>query len=193
MQAAVGLLAIGLLLLGSGCATAHMDDYVSETAITAQLPADASDAIDVPKRFFDDMLPSNLQHEGLGIINTQEQFTALWELYAQESTMLPPAIDFRDSVVLFAYDPEYYNLVRFQGLNVWKGIANPFIERTTWKLSIAGDPIMRKIRARAGESVADPKVNVALLQIPRNRPGRPGVTAILVSGDLQVIPVPAEP
>lgn len=178
-------------LLG-GCA-ATMADYEAEGAITARLPAEDSRAIDVPKRFFDDILPRSLQRDGLGIINTQAQFSALWELYARDATALPPSIDFEDTVLLFVYDPVYYNLVRFKGLNVWKGIANPFVERTKWKLSLEGDPTLRKIRKAAGENVPEPKVNVALLQIPRNRPGRPGVTAILVGADGEVIPVPPKP
>lgn len=178
-------------LLG-GC-VATMADYEAEDAVTARLPAEDSRAIDVPKRFFDDILPKRFQHDGLGIINNQEQFSALWELYARDATALPPSIDFENTVLLFVYDPVYYNLVRFKGLNVWKGIANPFVERTQWKLSIEGDPKLIKMRKAAGETIPEPKVNVALLQIPRNRPGRPGVTAILVSADGEVIPVPSEP
>ncbi len=178
-------------LLG-GC-VATMADYETDAAITARLPAEGNRSIDVPKRFFDDVLPKRLQHEGMGIINTQEQFSAFWELYARDATALPPSIDFRDSVLLFVYDPVYYNLVRFKGINVWKGIANPFVERTQWKLAIEGDPMLRKIRKAAGESVPEPKVNVALLQLPRNRPGHPGVTAILVDAKGTVIPVPPEP
>lgn len=178
-------------LLG-GC-VATMAAYEAEDAVTARLPAEDSRSIDVPKRFFDEILPKRLQHDGLGIINTQEQFSALWELYVRDATALPPSIDFRDSVLLFVYDPAYYNLVRFKGLNVWKGIANPFVERTNWKLSLEGDPTLRRIRKAAGESVPEPKVNVALLQIPRNRPGHPGVTAILVGANGEVIPVPPEP
>lgn len=179
------------VLLG-GCA-ATVADYATESAITARLPVEDSRAIDVPKRFFDDILPKGLQRDGLGIINTQAQFSALWELYARDATALPPSIDFENSVLLFVYDPVYYNLVRFKGLNVWNGIANPFVERTKWKLSLEGDPTLRKIRKAAGESVPEPKVNVALLQIPRNRPGRRGVTAILVGSDGEVIPVPPKP
>lgn len=178
-------------LLG-GCA-ATMADYQTEDALVAQLPVEDSRAIDVPKRFFDDILPKSLQRNGLGIINTQAQFSALWELYARDATALPPSIDFEDSVLLFVYDPVHYNLVRFTGLNVWNGIANPFVERTKWKLSLEGDPMLRKIRKAAGESVPEPKVNVAFLQLPRNRPGRRGVTAILVGADGEVIPVPSRP
>lgn len=179
-------------LLLCGCA-ATMADYETDSAITARLPAEESQSIDVPKRFFDDILPKRFQHEGIGIINTQEQFSAFWELYTRDATALPPSIDFRSSVLLFVYDPVYYNLVRFKGLNVWKGIANPFVERTKWKLSIEGDPNLLRIRKAAGEKIPEPKVNVALLQIPRNLPERPGVTAILVDAEGSVIPVPSEP
>ncbi len=179
-------------LLG-GCVSAKMGAYENEAAITARLPAEDTNAIDVPKRFFDDCLPQRQQQHGIGIINSQEQFSELWSLYTRDATALPPSIDFRDFVVLFVYDPEYYNLVRFTGVNIWRGIANPFVERTNWTLAIGGNPTLRKIRLAEGENVPEPKVNVALLQLPRHRPGHPGVTAILVSPKGDVIPVPGEP
>ena len=57
---------------------------------------------------------------------------------------------------------------------------------------------MREIRTKEGQTLPEPKVNVAFLQIPRNRPGMPGVTAVLVEGknepeDSRVIPVPSRP
>ena len=93
---------------------------------------------------------------------------------------------------------EYYNRVFIRGLNVWQGIANPIVERTNWKLAIGGDPKMREIKEKQGIAVPEPKVNVGLVELLRNKPGRPGVTAVLVEGaekpeDSLVIPVPEEP
>ena len=140
-----------------------------------------------------------IELRGIGIINDQETFLRLWAAYnTTDTTALPPSIDFENFVVLFIYDPEYYNRIFIRGLNVWEGIANPIVERTNWKLSIGGDPKMREIREKQGLSVPEPKVNVGLLELLRNKPGRPGVTAVLVEGaedpaESLVIPVPEAP
>lgn len=186
-------------ILTAGCVTPTWDGYESEAALTLQTPVAPTQAMDIPVRFFDEMLPGRYQYKGIGIINDQETFQKLWELYAVDTTALPPSIDFQECALLFVYDPNYYNLVSIVGLNVWKGIANPIVERTNWTLQIGGDPVMRKIRAKEGGTLPEPKVNVAFLQLLRNREGRPGVTAVLVEGDKKnpmnsrVIPVPEAP
>ena len=178
-----------------GCANT-LERYADEEALTIQQPAAQTQSFDIPKRFFDEMLAQKWQHSGIGIINDQATFLKMWDLYSIERTALPPSIDFDTYALLFVYDPVYYNLVSIRGLNVWRGIANPIVERTNWTLSIEGDKKMREIRQQEGQTLPEPKVNVAFLQIPRNRPGKPGVTAILVEGREQpeeslVIPVPA--
>ena len=186
----IALISAAALFLFAGCTLRSAETYVDEAALTVQMPAHQTRSLDLPTYYFDEILPQRYQHCGIGFINTQEQFQELWKIYAREATALPPVIDFRDYVLLFAYDPEYYNQVSFKGINIWKGIANPFIERTRWTLSIGGDPRTWK------DGKPDPekaKVNVAFLQIPRHREGHPGVTAILVSGEQEVLPVPAEP
>lgn len=181
-----------------GCA-ATMGDYLDETARTERYAVRETQSLDIPVKFFDDILPSKYQHKGLGIINDQETFTQMWGLYTKEATSLPPSIDFRDYVLIFVYDPNYYNQVTIVGLNIWNGIANPIVRKTNWKMSIGGNQQMRKIREQEGAKLPDPKVNVAFLQVPRNRPGHPGVTALLVDGsasdenDNLVIPIPEEP
>ena len=192
MRRFLRLLPFCAALLCSGCA-ATLENYADESAMTARLPVGDNRSIDLPVRYFDEMLPKSQQREGLGFINDQKQFSALWELYAREATALPPAIDFQDSFVLFAYDPKYYNQIRFTGVNVWQGIANPFYEKTNFTLAIGGDPQLRKYRELAGEKVPEPKVNVALLELPRHRKGQPGVTAILYNGEGEVLPVPSRP
>ena len=184
-----------LLAFASGCADT-LAGYASETALTIQQPATHTQSLDIPKRFFDEQLDARWQHHGIGIINDQATFLRMWDLYTIERTALPPSIDFETYALLFVYDPVYYNLVSIRGLNVWQGIANPIVERTTWTLSIEGDKKMREIRTKEGQILPEPKVNVAFLQIPRNRPGAPGVTAVLVEGKEDpakslVIPVPA--
>ncbi len=182
----------------TGC-TATMSRYVEPDALTIQLPASETKSLDIPVRFFDDTLPQSQQYKGIGIINTQTQFQEMWQLYAQDTTALPPVVDFEQVALLFVYDPVYYNHVNIIGLNVWQGIANPIVKRTNWKLSIGGDPTMRKIRELEGQALPEPKVNVAFLQVPRHREGHPGVTAILVEGNAEdqadslVVPVPEEP
>ena len=178
-----------------GCANT-LERYADEEALTIQQPAAQTQSFDIPKRFFDEMLAPKWQHSGIGIINDQATFLKMWDLYSIERTALPPSIDFDTYALLFVYDPVYYNLVSIRGLNVWRGIANPIVERTNWTLSIEGDKKMREIRQQEGQTLPEPKVNVAFLQIPRNRPGKSGVTAILVEGREQpeeslVIPVPA--
>lgn len=180
-----------------GC-SATMERYASEDALTAQLPAAQTRALDIPKRFFDDVLPERFRYRGIGIINDQETFLKMWELYSLDTTALPPSIDFDTYALLFVYDPDHYNLVAFRGLNVWQGIANPFVEHTNWTLSIGGDAKMREIRTKEGQKLPEPKVNVAFLQILRNRPGTPGVTAVLVEpaedpAKSLVLPVPSKP
>ncbi len=192
--AALGLMATWLLC---GCA-ATMERYADPEALTLQSPVANAQSLDVPKRFFDEELPARFQHKGIGIINDQETFLRFWSAYTTEATALPPSIDFENFAVLFVYDPEYYNRVFIRGLNVWEGIANPIVERTNWKLTIGGDPKMREIRRLQGLSVPEPKVNVGLVELLRNKPGRPGVTAVLVEGaedpaESLVIPVPEGP
>lgn len=192
--AALGLMAAWLLC---GCA-ATMARYADPKALTLQSPVANAQSLDVPKRFFDEELPARFQHKGIGIINDQETFLRFWSAYTTEATALPPSIDFENFAVLFVYDPEYYNRVFIRGLNVWEGIANPIVERTNWKLAIGGDPKMREIRRLQGLSVPEPKVNVGLVELLRNKPGRPGVTAVLVEGaedpaESLVIPVPEGP
>lgn len=192
--AALGLMAAWLLC---GCA-ATMERYADPKALTLQSPVANAQSLDVPKRFFDEELPARFQHKGIGIINDQETFLRFWSAYTTEATALPPSIDFENFAVLFVYDPEYYNRVFIRGLNVWEGIANPIVERTNWKLAIGGDPKMREIRRLQGLSVPEPKVNVGLVELLRNKPGRPGVTAVLVEGaenpaESLVIPVPEGP
>ena len=185
-------------LFFTGC-VATMDSYRSEDAVTLQTEVKSTKSLDIPVRFFDEDLPSRYQYKGLGIINDQETFLKLWNSYAQEATALPPSVDFRDYVLIFVYDPNYYNHVEIVGLNVWQGIANPIIRKTNWKLSIGGDPTMRKIREAEGAQLPEPKVNVAFQQVPRHRKGRSGVTALLVEGNAQepgqsrVIPIPDAP
>ncbi len=182
----------------TGC-VATMGSYLDEEALTVQRPVRETQSFDIPVRFFNEMLPDCYQHKGLGIINDQETFAKMWELYAKEATALPPSIDFRDYALVFAYDPNYYNRVAIIGLNVWKGIANPIIRKTDWKLSIEGNPQMRKIREQEGAILPEPKVNVAFLQVPRNKPNQRGVTALLVEGNANnednclVIPIPSAP
>ena len=192
--AALGLMAAWLLC---GCA-ATMERDADPKALTLQSPVANAQSLDVPKRFFDEELPTRFQHKGIGIINDQETFLRFWSAYTTEATALPPSIDFENFAVLFVYDPEYYNRVFIRGLNVWEGIANPIVERTNWKLAIGGDPKMREIRRLQGLSVPEPKVNVGLVELLRNKPGRPGVTAVLVEGaedpaESLVIPVPEGP
>lgn len=187
------LCAVAVVCLG--CANT-LERYADETALTIQQPAAQTQAFDIPKRFFDEQLDARWQHNGIGIINDQATFLKLWDSYTLERTALPPSIDFDTYALLFVYDPVYYNLVSIRGLNVWRGIANPIVERTNWTLSIEGDKKMREIRQKEGQTLPEPKVNVAFLQIPRNCPGKPGVTAILVEGrqrpeESLVIPVPA--
>lgn len=194
MQLGKWLFLVGCAFALGGC-TATMGDYASEAALTAQIPAAQTQALDIPKRFFDEILPAEWQHKGIGIINDQETFQKLWELYSIDQTALPPSIDFKTCALLFVYDPNYYNLVSIRGLNVWQGIANPFVERTNWTLSIEGDRKMREIREKEGQKLPEPKVNVAFLQLLRDRPGTPGVTAVLVeprdpAEDSLVVPVP---
>ncbi len=192
------LLPYAMCLALVGC-TATMAGYMEQEALTVQLPASETKALDIPVEYFNDTLPQSQQHKGIGIINTQTQFQEMWQLYARDTTALPPVIDFEEVALLFVYDPEYYNHVSIIGLNVWQGIANPIVKRTNWKLSIGGDPTMRKIRELEGQTLPEAKVNVAFLQIPRHRKGHPGVTAILVEGNPKdeaaslVIPVPDEP
>lgn len=185
------LLLLCATLVG-GCFTPVLEDYTDEKALTANLPVDPSNkAIDIPKVFFDDTLPGRFQNNGIGIINDQDQFQKLWNLYAKDATALPPSIDFQENFVLFVYDPEYYNLIRIIGVNVWQGVANPIIEKTKWTLPLEGDPMMHKIRQIKGEKMPEIKVNAALLQLPRNRKGAPGITAIM-AGDTY-IKVPRRP
>ena len=193
------LAAIGgaVMLALCGC-TATMGDYVDANALTLQSPVQNAQSLDIPKRFFDEELPARFQHAGIGIINDHATFLKLWSAYTQDTTVLPPSIDFKNFAVLFVYDPEYYNRVFIRGLNVWQGIANPIVERTNWKLAIGGDPKMREIKEKQGIAVPEPKVNVGLVELLRNKPGRPGVTAVLVEGaekpeDSLVIPVPEVP
>ncbi len=182
----------------TGC-TATMDRYRDPKALTVQLPAAKTESLDIPVSFFDEILPGSLQHKGIGIINTQTQFQEMWNLYATDTTALPPIVDFENVALIFVYDPNYYNHVQIVGVNVWEGIANPIISSTNWTLSIGGDPMVRKIRAQEGIQLPPPKVNVAFLQVPRHREGNPGVTAILVEGDKDdpanslVVPVPESP
>ncbi len=198
-RVACGCLAALALAVGAAGCSATMGDYASEEALTVSAPVQGMSSLDVPKRFFDEVLPARFQHNGLGFINDQETFLKMWRMYASDAMSLPPSIDFEDVVMLFAYDPEYYNLASIRQLRVWHGIANPVIERTDWKLKIGGDPKMREIRAQRGEPVPEPKVNVAFLQVPRNKPGRPGVTALLVgedpddAEDSPVLPIPEKP
>ncbi len=188
---------VGALLM-AGC-SATWSRYADPEALTVQRPCEPTKSLDIPVKFFNDELPSSQLHAGIGIINTQTEFQEMWALYAKETTALPPIIDFENVALLFVYDPVYYNHVEIIGLNVWQGIANPIIKRTNWTLSIEGDPKMRRIREQKGETLPEPKVNVAFLQVPRHREGRPGVTAILVEGDAEdegaslVVPVPEEP
>ncbi len=193
-----GIFGIVCALLVAGCSSTW-SWYVDPEALTAQMPCDPTKSYDIPVRFFNEMLPSGQQHNGLGIINTQTQFQEMWALYAKDTTALPPVIDFENVALAFVYDPVYYNHVEIIGVNIWQGIANPIVKRTNWTLSIEGDPQMRRIREMKGESLPEPKVNVAFLQLPRHREGRPGVTALLVEGneedegDSLVVPVPDEP
>ncbi len=185
-------------LLVAGC-HATWGGYTDPAALTLQQPCEATKAYDIPVAFFDDVLPSSQQYKGIGVINTQTQFQEMWSLYAKDTTALPPVIDFEDVALLFVYDPVYYNRVEIIGVNMWQGIANPIVNRTNWTLSIEGDPMMRMIREQKGESSPEPKVNVAFLQVPRHREGRPGVTAVLVEGNKDdwekslVVPVPDAP
>ncbi|MBQ9693709.1 MAG: hypothetical protein IJV69_03025 [Kiritimatiellae bacterium] len=195
------LLLILLPLLGlclTGC-TATMARYCDETAVTVQAEVKSTQSLDIPVRFFKEELPERYQHKGLGIINDQETFLKMWNLYAKEATVLPPSVDFRDYVLIFVYDPNYYNHVEIIGLNVWQGIANPIVRKTDWKLSIEGNQQMRKIREAEGAKLPEPKVNVAFQQVPRHRPGQSGVTALMVEGNADdpgeslVIPIPEKP
>lgn len=192
-----GLLLASLICVG--CGPAFLQSYEIEEALTLQTAVAKTQAMDIPVRFFDEMLPARYQHKGIGIINDQETFQKMWDLYAVDTTALPPVIDFQECALLFVYDPNYYNLVSIVGLNVWKGIANPIVERTNWTLQIGGNPTMRKIKEKEGAKLPEPKVNVAFLQLLRNRENRPGVTAVLVEGNKQhpekslVIPVPEAP
>ena len=194
IRAALFGVVAGVWVLGAGCA-AQMGDYVTEEALTVQIPVEQPQSLDIPKRFFDEMLPAHFQHKGIGIINDQETFQKMWDLYTIERTALPPSVDFKTYALLFVYDPNYYNLVSIRGVNIWQGIANPMVERTDWKLSIEGNMQMRRIREREGQTLPEPKVNVGFLQVPRHGPGTPGVTAVLVEAaedpaESLVIPVP---
>lgn len=184
----------------TGCST-RAGFYMDPEALSVQMPVvQQQSSLDIPVAFFDEELSSRYHYHGIGIINDQETFQKLWGYYVQEATRLPPVVDFDNYALLFVYDPKYYNKVAIVGVNVFEGIANPFVEKTNWTLSIGGDPIARKIREQEGKPVPSAKVNVAFQQIPRHRPGRPGVTAILVDGtqaqnleECRVIPVPSHP
>ncbi len=192
------LAVIVVVTLFTGCAST-LGWYADETALTTQQPVDGMRSLDIPVRFFNEELDESYQYNGLGVINDQETFTKMWRMYTQEATALPPSIDFRDYALIFVYDPKYYNHVSIIGLNVWKGIANPIISSTNWKLSIEGNQQLRKIREREGAKLPEPKVNVAFLQVPRHKEGQRGVTALLVSGNIEneedslVIPIPDAP
>ncbi len=199
MQSLPALLFIAVAaLFFTGCA-ATVTRYVDETALTCQLPVQDTPSYDIPIRFFNEDLPERYQANGLGIINDQETFAKMWRLYTKNNTALPPSIDFQNNVLLFVYNPHYYNQVSIIGLNVWNGIANPIILKSDKQFSIEGNPITRKIREQEGKRVNDPIVSVALLQLQRHREDRPGVTAVLVEGNSEdfgesrVIPIPSEP
>lgn len=183
----------------TGCISVA-NDYMDDTALTLPeaAPVNATmKSIDIPVAFFDDDLPARFQHKGIGIINDQMQFQALWRAYTNENTALPPIIDFEKYVLLFVYDAQYYNLVKICGIHVHQGIANPIVERTNWTLTIGGSEAVRHYRNAMGIKNPIPKVNVSFLQIPRHQPNQPGVTAILVEGNADrpqesiVVPVPS--
>lgn len=199
-QLGAGIFALGLALCMAGCQSTA-GAYMDASALSVQVPVtQQQSAIDIPVEFFDEVLSSRYQYHGIGIINDQRTFQKLWSYYAKEATRLPPSIDFDNYALLFVYDPEYYNRVAIIGINILQGVANPIIEKTQWTLSIGGDPVARKVREQAGKPVPSAKVNVAFQQIPRHKPGRPGVTAVLVDGlsgttpeECRVIPVPSHP
>ncbi len=193
-------IAVGLLV---GCAAPTLEECQSPQALTVNVLNEtlSSDGIpkglpesfvlDIPKRFFDEDLPDDLYHKGVGIINNDLQFVKLWDYYARDNTALRPAIDFRTRVLLFAYDEEYYNLVRILGMEIYQGVANPILWHTNWTLSIGGEG-KKERGARGASGGGKGLVNVAFLQIPRHLlPQQSGVTAVFANGEL--IPVPEEP
>lgn len=191
-----------LLIIGwAGCAPIARN-YLDENALTLPqaTPVEPSmKSMDIPKMFFDDILPEKYHHHGIGIINNQLQFQQLWSLYTDDNTALPPIFDFDREALLFIYDPNYYNLMRICGIYVYQGVANVAIEKTNWKLSFGGNPDARRYREAIGEPNPEPKVQVSFLRIPRNLKDQAGVTAVIVETDDKdemksvVVPVPNKP
>ncbi|MDO5462508.1 MAG: hypothetical protein Q4F99_03370 [bacterium] len=190
-----------LLLVTLGC-TPVAKSYLDEEALT--LPqrtpvAPSLKSMDIPKKYFDEMLPSSHLYNGIGVINDQVQFQQLWALYTNDNTALPPIIDFDEEALLFVYDPNYYNFIRICGIFVYQGVAEIAIEKTDWKLSFGGNPDARRYREAVGEPNPEPKVNVSFLRVPRNTKMQPGVTAVIVGANEEdemqsrVVPVPSRP
>lgn len=197
---------VHFLMAMSACAfigcTPVAKHYFVEDALTLPQPTPTEPSLksmDVPKAFFDDVLPSKYLYKGIGVINNQLQFQQLWSSYTNDMTALPPIIDFEHEALLFVYDPNYYNLIRICGIYVYQGVAEIAIEKTNWKLSFGGNPDHRRYREAMGEPNPEPKVNVSFLRIPRNTDTQKGVTAVVVEANAEdnlksrVIPVSKRP
>lgn len=195
-------LMVALFFIGlTGC-TSVAGDYLNDAALTTPTVTQVEPSLksmDVPKKFFDDVLPSKYHHNGIGIINNQVQFQQLWNAYTNDRTALPPIFDFENEVLLFVYDPNFYNYMCIRGLFIYQGVVNIAIEKTNYKLSIAGNPDARRYREAMGEYNPEPKVQVSLLRMPRQLNHQRGITAVIVeyneADEMQslVIPVPDAP
>lgn len=184
-----------------GC-TPVVGNYMSTDALTLQQPQPIEPSLpsmDIPKKFFDEILPSKYHYNGIGIINNQLQFQRLWALYSDQRTALPQIIDFEQEALIFVYDPNYYNFIRICGIDVYQGIAEIAIEKTKWELAIGGNPDARRYREAIGEPTREPIVNVSFLRVPRNQEMQRGVTAVVVEVNAEdkmksrVIPISSHP
>lgn len=194
----VGVLSVFGLV---GCASVA-GDYLDDTALTTPEVTEVEPSLksmDIPKKFFDEILPERFHYNGIGIINNQLQFQQLWNAYTDDRTALPPIFDFEKEVLLFVYDPNYYNYMCIRGVFIHQGVVNVAIEKTDWTLSFGGSPEARRYREAIGEPNPEPKVQVSFLRMPRQLKGQRGITAVIVEYNemeemqSRVIPIPDAP
>ena len=107
-------------------------------------------------------LPEKQREQGIGFIGDAEAFAGVWKAFKPGEPV--PEINFRDNLVLFAHNTQFFNRISIGKVNVTNGVAQVLAMETMSAMPI------------------EDKVAMSLVVVPRS-----GITAIQ-TGD-EIFPV----
>lgn len=73
---------------------------------------------------------------GIGVVTKDRDFDKLWQAYSANRPLPQPSIDFTQYVVIFIYDPHYYNFCKIVQIDFENGIGNILMSSSQTQLSL---------------------------------------------------------